>query len=413
MTPANDVPERVAAIVPLFPRLPGMRQTLDSLKAQSRPPDLVVFLDDGTNPDTESLRGEMAGIETDVVEADPREPLAAALNRAVEYLENSRYVTFLGPGDFYEPARIEKCLAATRAEEGARPPALAVTAIAPSDNRGNPLADDDPRAKFLERLWSPGKEGGTLAEWLGAGNFIASTSNLFARRDYLAANPFPENAVAFAYHAATLAGLQGLLAVVWEPLLRHCPSLPEREPSAKAVADMLQSQLGILFRLKEKISSSPETRRALTAFHRAAWNNLAGLREDLFQQSLLRLASEHSIEDAQAALDETLRSRDAGRSAAHWADLLEGGAALDLAGYAAALRKAREELATARDEVQRFKAVADAAQASGWVRLGAWLGDRSARRIMEVQEENLGTTKPKPAKEPPEVAGENSTQASG
>lgn len=408
MTAGNEKTERVAAIVPLFPRLPAMRQTLESLKSQSRRPDLIVFVEDGTNPDAEELRGEVEGIETDLIEAEAQEPLAAALNRAVEYLEASDFVTFLQPGDYYEATRIEKCLAAMRADSGVRPPALAVTAIEASDNRGKTLPADDPRTRFLERLWAPGKEGGTIAEWLGTGNFVASASNLFARRDHLVANPFPENAGGFAYHASTLAGLQGQLVVLWEPLLRHCPSLPEREPSAKAVGELMQSQVGILLRLKEKMFSSPETRRALTAFHRAAWNSLAGLREDLFQQVLLRLASTHSVEDAQAALDETLRARDAGRPAAHWGDLLEGGAALDLAGYASALRRTREELSEAQEEIRRLKAVADAAQSSGWVRLGAWVGDRSARRMMEVQEEELGPPKAKkaaPVPDPGQIPG--------
>jgi hypothetical protein len=34
-----------------------------------------------------------------------------------------------------------------------------------------------------------------------------------------------------------------------------------------------------------------------------------------------------------------------------------------------------------------LRIIAEAAQGSGWVRFGAWLGERSARRMMELEEE--------------------------
>ena len=92
-------------------------------------------------------------------------------------------------------------------------------------------------------------------------------------------------------------------------------------------------------------------------------------------------------EEAQAVLTEILRSYEAQTPPAHWAGLLEGGDPLDLAGYADALRRTHEKLITAREENDRLRQIAEAAHESGWVRFGAWLGDRSARKMMELEEE--------------------------
>jgi hypothetical protein len=188
-----------------------------------------------------------------------------------------------------------------------------------------------------------------------------------------------------------LAGLQGLLAIVRQPLLRHYPPSVESEPTARAMADVLQTQMAVLGALSGKLGVSPETRRNFAAFHRSAWNNLSGLREDLFQQALLRLASLASPEDIRAVTAEVVRSREASIVPAHWAALFEGRDPLDLAGYASALRRTREKLDDARSENERLTTIADAAQGSGWVRFGAWLGERSARRMMELEEDEEET----------------------
>jgi hypothetical protein len=107
---------------------------------------------------------------------------------------------------------------------------------------------------------------------------------------------------------------------------------------------------------------------------------------------LLRLASLASPDDIRAVTAEVIRSREASVVPAHWAALFEGRDPLDLAGYAAALRRTRDKLDDARSENERLKKIADAAQGSGWIRFGAWLGERSARRMMELEQEEEETT---------------------
>ena len=376
----------VAVIVPLFPKLPGIRESLASLGAQTRPPNLVILLDDSGNPEAELLSEVLPDLHVEIVQVEPGS-LASALDALSEYLANFDFLSLLQAGDAYAPERIERCLAALLEPREGRPRAVAITEISPVDGRGQPLPPDDPRAVYLERLWAPGRAGANLADWLGTGHFVGPASNLFLRRDFLAANPLPENVPHLAPALAMLAGMQGLLAVVHEPLLLHYPPPVDREPTARAMGEQLQTQMAVLLALRDKLAVSPETRRNLAFMHRAAWNNLSSVREDLFLQAALRMAADTSEEDARGALAEVMRTREAQNPPAHWAALLDGKDPLDLAGYAGALRRTREKLDDALDENERLKKIADAAKESGWVRFGAWLGHRGARKMMELEAE--------------------------
>lgn len=375
----------VAVIVPLFPKLPGIRDSLASLGTQTRPPNLVVLLDDGTNPGAESLHEAIPHLHVEVVQVEPGS-LASALDALSEYLAHFDYLALLQAGDGFAPERIERCLAALGREREGRPLAMAVTGIVAVDGRGRELPADDPRSLHWQRLWAPGHAGAGLADWMGTGHFAGPLSNIFLRRDFLVASPPPADAPLPAQAMVLMAGLQGLLTVVHEPLLFHYPPPVEREPTPKAAADLLHTQTAVLLALRDKLTASPETRRNLASFHRAAWNSLTGLREDLFQQAILRLASSASAEDIHAVTAEVLRSREAQTVPAHWEALLDGKDPLDLAGYASALRRTREKLDEALAENERLGKIAEAAQDSGWVRFGAWLGERSARRMMELEQ---------------------------
>jgi len=394
----------VAVVVPLFPKLPGIRESLASLGAQTRQPDLVVLLDDGSSPEAEKLHDVIPELHVEVVQVEPG-PLAAALDALAEYLAHFEFVGLLQAGDAYAPARLERCLQTLQEPGEGRPPVMAVTALTPVDSRGRPLAGDDPRPAHFERLWAPGRAGAELADWLGAGHFPGPASNIFVRREFLSVAAQAAPAPNFGVAAVLLAALQGQLAVVDEPLLSHYPPPVEADPSPRASADLLQTQMAVLAALRDKLAVSPETRRNLASYHRAAWNSLSGVREDLFQQAVLRLASLAGAEDAQAVTAEVLRAREARTAPAHWAALLAGKDPLDVTGYAAALRRTREKLRETTAENERLGRIAHAAQGSGWVRFGAWLGERSARRMMELeQEEQAAPEEDAPGDKPREGA---------
>lgn len=390
----SDAPAKtIAVVVPLFPFSPALRQSVLSLLTQTRPPDLVVLLDDGKSPDVEDISVALEGLHVQIFETQLGQ-LGAALNSAVEHLADYDYITFLLAGDSYHPQRLEKCLSALRDTDWKRPPMLAVTHFEVVDARGQTVPPEDPRAAYFQRLWAPGDQGITPAEWLGTGNFVTTLSNIFARRTFLADFPAPDDASQLAYHLAVLAGVQGLIAVLHDTLLTHHVMVVEREPSVRMSNALLQLQLHVLQALRVRLPFSHETRRNLASFHRAAWNNLSGLREDLFQQMILRLAALVSPEDAQRAMEETFRSVEAQSTPPHWPALHKGADPLDLAAYTAALKNTRERLAEAETQRDRLSGIAQAALESGWVRFGAWIGERSSRKILEMDQDR--STVPQP-----------------
>ena len=388
-----DTPAKITVIVPLFPRHPALRRSLASLRGQSIPPDLVVLLDNGTNPEAESLVAEIPELPVSIAQADTLDP-ADGINRAVEFLEQAEFVSVLAAGATYEPTRFERCLAAARNPELLRVPGLVVTGVELVDSLGGPLPPEDPRHAQLERVWAHGRGGVFPSEWLAAGDFVLAASNLFARRSYLAANPLPTGTAYFPYLAAVQAAVQNLLAVVDEPLLVLNWTGPDNDPSAPATTALLHAQFAMLAALREKIAASPETRRNVASFRRAAWNNISGLREDLFTQATMLLASHAEPTKVAEAIERLAGARDFIETPTYLRDFRAGEASADPAAYAAALTRIRAELEALREEHRRVLRVAEAAQESGWVRFGAWLGDTHARRIMEMDDETDASVQP-------------------
>ncbi|MEI7865453.1 MAG: glycosyltransferase family A protein [Chthoniobacterales bacterium] len=377
--------EKVAVIVPLFPRTTTVRRALASLRGQTHQPDLVVLIDDGKSPDAEKLQSEIPGTLVEILQMDGGS-LPEALNNAVEFLKDTEIVSILGSDSMYAPNRIARCIAALTNPDRIRRSNMVVTAVELIDSRGQMLPATDARSAHLERLWAPIRSGATIPDCLGAGNFIFTESNIFARREYLLAQPFIKDAPAMCeYHAATLAGIQGWLEVIDEPLLIHHMPVVEREPSTPVLTGIIRAQIELLLALREKLHLSSEARRNLTQFYHASWNNLSGLRADIFMQQLLRMASLVPAEAMEEARDQVSIARDLSPIPLYLRDLLRSGDPLQASSYAAALTATRAELADERRENARLEKIAKASQNSGWVRFGAWLGDRGARNIMEME----------------------------
>lgn len=380
-----DTPVKITVIVPLFPRHPGLRNSLASLGTQTIRPDLVVLVDNGSNPDAEFFGQEIPEVPVSIVQTDTLD-VADGINRTVDFLEQAEFVSILTAGAAYEPTRLERCLAEMRNPALVRAPGIAVTGEYLIDGQWSLLDPADPRHGQLARLWAHGRAGVGVSEWLGAGDFVLGASNLFARRAYLAANPLTTGTSLFPYLAAVQAAVQNLLVVIDEPLLAMNWAGPDNDLSVPATTALLRAEFAMLGMLREKIAASPEMRRNMAAFRRAAWNNLTGLREDLFTQAAMLLASQSDPAQMNEAIERLGGARDFIEPPPYLRDFRAGEPSADPAAYAAALAKTRAELAALREEHRRLQRVADAAQESGWVRFGAWIGDGGARRIMEMDE---------------------------
>ena len=167
-TDPMDTPAKITVIVPLFPRHPGIRRSLASLREQTIPPDFVVLIDHGIHSDAEYFGSEIPSIPVTIAQVDTND-LAEGINRTVEFLDQSEFVAVLTSGAAYAPTRLEHCLRAMEDSSLFRAPGLAVTGQELVDSQGEPLARDDPRRGQLDRLWAHVRAGVSSSESLGTG----------------------------------------------------------------------------------------------------------------------------------------------------------------------------------------------------------------------------------------------------
>ena len=119
---------RCAVVIPSFDHARFVGAALDSVLAQTRRPDRIVVVDDGSHDATAAVvaRYRERGVELHVQE---NAGAHAALNRAVGLAaEDCELVAILNSDDVYEPRRLERCLAelAARPDLGAVVSELAV-----------------------------------------------------------------------------------------------------------------------------------------------------------------------------------------------------------------------------------------------------------------------------------------------
>ncbi len=102
---------RLTVIVPTYNHAHFIGQALDSVFAQSRPPERVLVLDDGSTDDTADVMKPYLGRKPPVeyVRMTTNRGVVAALNTGVSMVE-SEFVVFLAADDMLAPAAVEKSL---------------------------------------------------------------------------------------------------------------------------------------------------------------------------------------------------------------------------------------------------------------------------------------------------------------
>ncbi len=111
---------KVSAIVPTFDRAPLLRRALASIASQSRPPDEVIVVDDGSADRTRALVAEEFPAVRYLFQE--RRGVSAARNRGIEAATGD-WLAFLDSDDEWLPDKLERqlaALAATRETGGAR-----------------------------------------------------------------------------------------------------------------------------------------------------------------------------------------------------------------------------------------------------------------------------------------------------
>ena len=299
---------KVAVVIPLYNQARYIGAALESLRVQSRRPDRVIIIDDGStdgglnaviaySESTPARHADLAGPAVDVetrtdVLLQAHTGTQATVSRAVALAEDCDYVAILNAEDCYHPRRIERCLAYLQEHPEID---LVCTRLRLIDEGGSTLAVDAPRARWFSAAWSFGaarddQSALDLPEWLGLANFPGTTSNFFARAAYLREHPlsaaYPQT---HDYHALVLAALDNRLGVIDAELLDHRIG-PADEIAADAeetVRETLRVNVDLARQLAPRLATEPELRRAFARYQRSAWSNVSAFRADLFNLLLV------------------------------------------------------------------------------------------------------------------------------
>ncbi len=284
---------KVAVLIPLYNHERYITAAVDSLREQTRPPERVIIIDDGSTDGSLAIAQTMArGTPWIEVLSQSNAGAPETINRAVALAGDCDYLAILNSDDCYHPGRIEASLAYLEQHPDVD---LCCSRLRLIDEFGEPLSPDTPRAQWFSAAWSyraPTADEGDatdLPAWLGFANFPGTTSNFFARADYLRQRPFSAHCFAHDYHALILAALEGRLGIIEETLLDyrvHAANTISTAPE-RLIREVLHVHVDLARTLAPRLPADPQLRARYSRYQRAAWDNISAFRADLFQVLLV------------------------------------------------------------------------------------------------------------------------------
>lgn len=277
---------KTAVVIPLYNHRDYIVPALRSVLEQSRPPEKIVVVDDGSSDDSAAQVEQLGEKRIELIRQE-NQGAHAALNHAVERAQPAELVAILNSDDCYLPTRLERCAAHLDAHPGVQ---LLVTQLQLIGSSGEILANDDPRHKWFQAIWSWQETGVPLHEWLALGNFAGTTSNFVARRQWLLQNPFQPYRYVHDYYALNLAALDNALGLLNEPLLQYRvhPANTITTAPSKLILEVLGMHADLARALAPRMKSDPGLAQRWCEYLRRAWMNVSSFRADLFA----RLATE-------------------------------------------------------------------------------------------------------------------------
>jgi glycosyltransferase involved in cell wall biosynthesis len=392
---------RCAAVIPCYRHERFVAEAIESVLAQTRPPDRFLVVDDGSPDGSAEV---VAGYSSRGVELVRQENAGAhaTLNRAVARVaEDCDVVAILDSDDAWEPRRLELCLdhLESRPDLG-----VVCTRLRVVDAEGRGLPDESPRRRWFDVAWSLGDAGDlSLSEWLGMANFPATTSNVVARAGDLLARPFRPYRFCHDYSFLLESALRERLGVLDETLLRyrvHDDNTMVMDP-APLVRELLRLEVDLRRALQTDLRSDPALRERFRGFSRARWDNFSSLSAGLFDYAVGELLAAESDDRIDALLGDVAERAPAELSTVPQAALQK----LDLArGHATS----RAELVERNERLVRDSADRSRYHAwlmgSKWLALGRLLGlctdlvpsraddERLRRRVRDSRWVQLGAT---------------------
>jgi glycosyltransferase involved in cell wall biosynthesis len=300
---------KVATVIPSFQHARYLPAAIESVFGQTRLPDLVLVLDDGSTDDSVAVIERLAAEDRFRWRARENRGAHSTLNELVAWAdsEGCDVVSILNSDDVFEPDRLKTLLEALDHRPDTEVLCSELSIVDEYDKR---LTTDHPRARWLRAVWSMEQvRPRDITEWLGIGNFVVSTSNLVARTRFLRRFPFRPYRYAHDYYFAVQAGLRGKLEIVEQPLLRyrvHAYNTMNIAP-LPLLKEMLRMHLDLARELGPELMQDANLRASYARYNRALWWNISSLHCGLLQTLLaagLATWTDDDIQSLIAGLDE-------------------------------------------------------------------------------------------------------------
>lgn len=413
---------RIAVIIPVYNHARYVGGAIESVLAQTRKPDRILCIDDGSQDDSLAVCQRYAA---QGVIARGRENQGAhhTINELVRWAhdEGCDWVNILNSDDRFLPRKLEVCAAAAAKDATKQ---VICTRLEVIDDEGKLMPVDAKRARWFYGAQSlTDADTSNVAELLGKANFVATTSNVFARTDYLLANPFRPYRFNHDYYFLAGAAWRDVIVLVPEVLMQyrvHGSNTITTAPEP-LMREMLRMHLDLFHDYAADLTRDAAMRARFADYCRSLWDNISSFHAGMFQVALAQLVSAFpeeklktvayalqgaefeispnrsfaaafdgseplSVNALNAKLDD-LRSEKTRWAAEReaWAELLKLKQTLQsslwvslggVLGFGRALRKNEGKGPT--DKLQRLRT---ACTASGWLRLGASLGSRTAKQL--------------------------------
>ncbi len=295
---------RTAVVIPCYNHEKYIAAAVQSVLDQTARPERIIVIDDGSTDGSLKVL-EKNFLEEKGFELYAQENLGAhnAINRGITLAaEDCDYVAILNSDDVFEKKRLEKC---EKYLEKHREHDVVVTWLKIIDGKGKPLSEDHPRTKWFRAAWSPGSiPDMDIAEWMGTANFPATTSNIFARANYLRANPFLGYRYCHDYAFLSVAAITGRLALLPGELVQyrvHGKNTMDTNPEP-LVREVLRMQLQLYRDIGYEALAKAAVRERFEGYSRATWDNISSFHAGMFQSMLARIAASSREDVVQEAL---------------------------------------------------------------------------------------------------------------
>ncbi|RBP39775.1 glycosyltransferase involved in cell wall biosynthesis [Roseimicrobium gellanilyticum] len=376
------MPERVAIVIPCYNHARYVGEALESVLAQTRKPDRILVIDDGSKDNSVEV---LRSFEKRGVEVGARENRGAhnTINELVaKAATDCDFIGILNSDDRYLPDRVAKCLLSAQEHPGK---AVFSTKLRVIDGDGALMPEDAPRSRWFHGAWTLGaQEGVDISEWLGQANFIATTTNVFARASYLHANPMRDYRFIHDYFFLSTAALENQIQIVPEVLLEyrvHGSNTIATKPEP-LIKEMIRLQLDFYKHHAARLQSNAQFRERFYRYVRSTWDSISSLHAGLVQVALAQLAAKTNdaeLEEIAALLTgpemEVFPNKELTTSLG--ASSASGGIAAGAGALAQRVTELKQTVTREKAERETLAALARLRQSllsSKWIQLGLALG---------------------------------------